>query len=794
MASPSLASVDAWWRAATYLSAAQLYLVDDVLLRRPLESGDLKRRLLGHWGTAPALNLVYAHANRVIRERQLEAIFVCGPGHGGQAMVANAWLDGTYSELYPRIGRDAEGIRSLCRQFSFPGGVASHAAPSTPGSINEGGELGYSLGHAGGAMLDDPDAVAFCVIGDGEAETATLAASWQLPRILHPRADGAVLPVLNLNGWKIANPTLLARIPEGELRSLLRGGGWEPAFVDVRAGEDPMDAHEAMAQAMDAALERIEELREGAPSRHAGPRPMIVLRSPKGWTGPREVDGLPVEGTWRAHQIPLGGVREDAGRRAQLEQWLRSYRPEELFDDSGAPVPEIDALQPEPAQRMSGSTRTNGGVRHRLHLPHAEHHAVALHGGHTGRASATAVAGEWLTDLVDANPHCFRLFGADEIESNKLAAVLRGSPRQWGLPIGPLDEHLGERGRSIELLSENLLQALAEGYTLTGRHAMFTSYEAFIHIVDSMFNQLAKWIESAGEVAWREPLPAFTYLLSSHVWRQDHNGFSHQDPGFMSVVADKRADLTRIYLPPDANTLLAVLERALPDRDVVNLVIAGKHEQPVWLGLSDSRRHLRAGISVWDWASTDGDPDVVLACAGDVPTMEAIAAAELIRRDTPWVEVRVVNVIDLMRLVPADRHPHGLDAERWRELFPDGVPVVFAFHGYPALVHQLLHGREDPTRFHVHGFRERGTTTTPFDMLMLNDLDRYTLAADAAGRACPDGSAAQAQQDWEAMRRRNREYAYAEGIDLPEIEHWRFRSKEGTERARDVARGRRSAR
>ncbi|MBI5160720.1 MAG: phosphoketolase family protein [Micrococcales bacterium] len=768
-----LETVDAWWRAANYLSVAQLYLRDDVLMRMPLEPADIKRRLLGHWGTVPALNLVYAHTNRLIVEHDLRAVYVCGPGHGGQAMIANAWLEGTYSELFPEIGRDEEGIRALCRRFSFPGGVASHAAPSTPGSINEGGELGYSLVHAAGAVLDNPDLVAVCVIGDGEAETATLVASWQVSRLLNPVTDGHVLPILNLNGWKIANPTLLARIPEAELRSLLVGGGWEPTFVSVESDDDHETVHRRMASAMDAALTGTERVRA-----HGGARPMIVLRSPKGWTGPGEVDGLQVEGTWRSHQIPLSEVREDEAHRRLLEEWLRSYRPQELFTAEGAPSPALDALRPVPERRISASVHMNGGVREPLRLPAEGTGAVDTGGTRTTLASATGAAGEWLADLVRRNPRTFRLFGADEVESNRLEAVLEVSPRQWALPIGPLDEHLAASGRVIELLSENILQGLAEGYALTGRHPLFTSYEAFIHIVDSMFNQFAKWIESAQGVSWREPIPAFTYLLSSHVWRQDHNGFSHQDPGFMDVVADKRPDLTRIYLPPDANTLIAVLERAMPRTDVVNLVIAGKNEQPAWLDPAEARRHAEAGIGSWAWAGTPGGesaPDVVLACAGDVPTIEAVAAAGLIRREAPGIEVRVVNIVDLMRVVPEDRHPHGLADERWEELFPLEVPVVMAFHGYPVLVHRLLHGRARAERVHVHGFQEKGTTTTPFDMLMLNDLDRYALAIDAVQRVAGDDPArAETLAGWQGMRQANRRHAYAEGTDLPEIENWRF--------------------
>ncbi|TPW78532.1 phosphoketolase family protein [Schumannella sp. 10F1B-5-1] len=772
----TLDAVDAWWRAANYLSAAQLYLVDDVLLTRPLEQRDVKRRLLGHWGTVPALNLVYAHASRAVIDHDLEALFVCGPGHGGQAMLANAWLDGSLSQLEPETSRDAEGIARMCRRFSFPGGVASHAAPTTPGSINEGGELGYSLAHAVGAALDDPELVVFCVIGDGEAETATLAASWQLPRLLDPEHDGRVVPVLNLNGWKIANPTLLSRIPEEELRALLHGGGWEPLFVDATADEPASAVHPRLAAAMDAAVTRH-------PARGER-RPMIVLRTPKGWTGPAEVDGEPVEGTWRSHQIPLDGVHDDPTRRAKLEAWMRSYRPEELFESDGRPIDLIERLRPAPERSMSASPRANGGVRTPLDLPDTCTAAAGVDSRRDTRASATGTAGPWLADVIRRNPDSFRLFGADEVESNRLEAVLDASPRQWAARIEPIDEGLAPHGRIIELLSENLLQGLAEGYALTGRHPLFTSYEAFIHIVDSMFNQYAKWIESARDVAWREPLPAFTYLLSSHVWRQDHNGFSHQDPGFLDVVADKRAELTRIYLPADANTLLAVLEHALPSRDVVNLVVAGKHEQPAWLDLVEARDHLERGASVWPWAGSDGEPDVVLACAGDVPTIEAVAAAQLIRDEVPWLDVRVVNIVDLMRLVSDDRHPHGMSEADWQRLFPIDVPVVFAFHGYPALVHRLLHGREQTERFHVHGFQEKGATTTPFDMLMLNDLDRFTLAADAVQRAVgtgsPDEPAAGADvvAGWMRRRDQNREHAYREGVDLPEIEEWRFSVRE----------------
>lgn len=767
--------VDAWWRAANYLAVGQIYLLDDPLLREPLTPASVKPRLLGHWGTTPILNLVWAHLNRVIVERDAEVLFVAGPGHGGPGIVASGWLDGTYSELYPQVSRDEQGMRRLFRQFSFPGGIPSHAAPETPGSLNEGGELGYSLVHAAGAVLDNPDLVAACVVGDGEAETGTLAASWHLGAFLNPVSDGTVLPILNLNGYKIANPTLLARMPEEQLAELLRGYGWAPLFVAGGFdGEDPRAVHERFAGALERAFDDIAAIRAAAAAGDtARPRwPAIVLRTPKGWTGPREVDGLPVEGTWRAHQVPLAGVRDDPAHLAQLESWLRSYRPAELFDDEGRPRELLDAVRPRGDRRMSATPHADGGrLRRPLTLPPIDPHAVV--GGRGTSAEPTRRLGGWLRDVIAANPTTFRLFGPDEVASNRLDAVYEVTAKQWQGDLLPTDEHLAPHGRVIEVLNENLAQGLLEGYLLTGRHGVFTSYEAFIHIVDSMFNQYAKWLESSAEVEWRHPVSAFTYLLSSHVWRQDHNGFSHQDPGFLDHVVNKRAGVVRVYLPPDANSLLVTMEHCLQTRDLVNVVVAGKQPTPSLLDLDEARSHGEQGLGVWEWAGSEvaGDePEVVLACAGDVPTVEALAAARILRDEIPDLRLRFVNVVDLMRLQPANEHPHGLDDEAFDAVFTRDKPIVFAFHGYPALIHRLSYRRAGHAGLHVRGFVERGTTTTPFDMLMLNDLDRFRLVMDVLHRVprlrdTAAGLARRMADERDIHRRYTREH----GEDMPDV-------------------------
>ena len=778
--------VDAWWRAANYLTVGQIYLRENALLTRPIARDDIKPRLLGHWGTSPALSLVYAHLNRVIRRDDRDLLYVCGPGHGGPAMVANTWLEGTYSELFPDVSLDATGMQRLFRQFSSPGGIPSHAAPETPGSINEGGELGYSLSHAYGAVLDDPDLVAVCVIGDGEAETGPLATSWHANKLLDAVHDGAVLPILNLNGYKIANPTILARIPEGELLELFRGYGYQPIVVSGGFdGEDPMVVHRQMAAALDESFRRIDEIQREARSGDGVERPrwpMIVLRSPKGWTGPREVDGKKVEGTWRAHQVPLSGVRENDEHREQLDAWMRSYGAEGLFDESGAPAAFLDALRPRGEKRMSAIPVSNGGlVRRDLSLTDYRAHAVETSDDRRTTAEATRVLGRWLADVVRDNPETFRLFGPDETVSNRLDPVFDVTDRVWAADIEADDEHVARSGRVMEVLSEHLLHGLMEGYLLTGRHGLLNTYEAFVHIVDSMFNQHAKWLESAAEIEWRAPISGFTYLLSSHVWRQDHNGFSHQDPGFLDVVVNKQAHLVRIYLAPDANTLLAVADHALRTTDVVNVIVAGKQEAPAWLSLEEAEAHVAAGAGIWEWAGTEGtpvegvDPDVVLACAGDVPTLETVAAADILKERLPQLVTRVVNVVDLMRLQDVREHSHGLTSDDFDALFTTSAPVVFDFHGYPSLVHQLTYRRTNHDSLHVRGFQEKGTTTTPFDMAMLNDIDRFRLVLDVLHRV--PGLADEHPElvaEFEAKREEARAYAYEHGEDLPEVVEWEF--------------------
>ncbi|WP_433155453.1 phosphoketolase family protein [Actinomadura nitritigenes] len=770
------ASIDAYWRAANYLSAGQIYLLDNPLLREPLRPEHIKPRLLGHWGTSPGLNFCYVHLNRVIKARDLDAVYIMGPGHGGPSAVANAWLEGTYSEVYPAVSQDAAGMRALFRQFSFPGGIPSHVAPETPGSIHEGGELGYSLAHAYGAAFDNPGLVVACIVGDGEAETGPLAASWHSTKFVDPVNDGAVLPILHLNGYKIANPAVLARIPEEELVRLFEGYGHAPIVV---SGDDPATLHRDMAAALDRALDEIARIQcaareEGATGR---PRwPMIILRTPKGWTGPKEVDGLPVEGTWRAHQVPLAGVRDDPEHLAELEAWLRSYRPEELFDDAGRPVPALRDLAPSGNRRMSANPHANGGLLLRpLDLPDPRAYGVPVDEHGTATAEATRVLGGYLRDVVAANPRSFRIMGPDETASNRLGAVFEVTDRVFEGDRRDTDEHLARSGRVMEVLSEHLCQGWLEGYLLTGRHGLFNSYEAFIHIVDAMFNQHAKWLKVTRHLPWRRSIASLNYLLSSHVWRQDHNGFTHQDPGFLDVVLNKKAEITRVYLPPDANTLLSVADHCLRSRDYVNVIVAGKQPAPVWLPMDQAIAHCARGIGIWEWASTDGgaDPDVVLACAGDVPTLETLAAVDLLRRFFPGLRVRVVNVVDLMRLQPVEEHPHGLPDVEFDALFTADKPVIFAFHGYPYLIHRLAYRRHGHHNLHVRGYKEEGTTTTPFDMVMLNDLDRFHLVVDVIDRVPSLGSrVANVRQRMLDERLRLRAYTREHGEDAPEVRDW----------------------
>ena len=775
-----LARVDAWWRAANYLSVGQIYLLDNPLLREPLDLSHIKPRLLGHWGTTPGLNFIYAHMNRAIRARDLEAIFIAGPGHGGPGVLANSWLEGTYSEVYPGVGRDIDGMRRLFRQFSFPGGVSSHVGAETPGSIHEGGELGYSLLHAYGAVFDNPGLIACCVIGDGEAETAALAASWHSNKFLNPACDGAVLPILHLNGYKIAGPTVLARIGDDELTQLLRGLGHEPYFV---SGDEPAAMHRDMAAAMDRALDairaiQVEACEDGFDRRRHGP--MIVLRSPKGWTGPKTVDGRAIDGTPRAHQVPLSGFAGQPAHIEQLEAWLRSYRPETLFDASGALDPEIAALAPRGPRRMSANPHANGGLLLRdLRMPDFRRYAVAVPQPGASRAEATRVTGAFVRDVMALNEpqRNFRLMAPDETTSNRLDAVFEMAKRMSAAEIRPGDDHIAPNGRVMEVLSEHLCQGWLEGYLLTGRHGLFTCYEAFIPIIDSMFNQHAKWLKVAAGVPWRRPIASLNYLLTSHVWQQDHNGFSHQDPGFIDHVASKKASVARIYLPPDANTLLSVMDHCLRSRDLVNVIVIGKQPAAQWLDMAAAERHCSDGLGIWRWASSDAGetPDVVMACAGDVPTLETLAAVDLLRELLPALRVRVVNVVDLMALQPPSAHPHGIPDADFDSIFTRDSPVVFAFHGYPWMVHRLVYRRAGHAHFHVHGYQEEGSTTTPFDMTVLNRLDRFHLAADAIDQVPrlrdAAGHVRQILRDRLLM---HRAWIEAHGEDMPEILNWRW--------------------
>lgn len=773
-----LRTLDAHWRAANYLAVGQIYLMANSLLTEPLTAAHIKPRLLGHWGTSPGLNLVYTHLNRVIKDRGLDALCVWGPGHGGPAVLANSWLEGSYSQTYPDVSRDAAGMDRLFRQFSFPGGVPSHVAPETPGSIHEGGELGYSLAHAYGAAFDNPDLLVACVIGDGEAETGPLAASWHSNKFLDPVHDGAVLPILHLNGYKIANPTVLSRLPESELDELLRGYGHEPIHV---TSDDPHQVHRAMADAFDQALDRIALMQSAAREDGVAERvhwPMIVLRTPKGWTGPGEVDGVPVEGTWRAHQVPLSGVRENPQHLRQLETWLRSYRPEELFGADGRPAADVLACIPEGTRRLGANPHANGGLLVRdLPMPSLDPFAVPVDKPGATLHEPTRVLGDLLEQVMrdTSERRDFRLVGPDETASNRLDAVFNASGKAWQAQILQVDEHLDRHGRVMEILSEHLCQGWLEGYLLTGRHGLFSCYEAFVHIVDSMVNQHIKWLRTSRELAWRAPIASLNYLLTSHVWRQDHNGFSHQDPGFVDHVLSKSPEVVRVYLPPDANTLLSVADHALRSRDYVNVIVAGKQPCFDWLSMDEARAHCARGAGIWDWAGTEngGEPDVVLACAGDVPTLEVLAAAQLLRDHLPQLAVRVVNVVDLAWLLPREEHPHGMGDFEHDGLFTTDKPVIFAYHGYPWLIHRLAYRRTGHANLHVRGYKEMGTTTTPFDMVVRNDMDRYRLVMDVIDRV--PGLAVRAaavRQQMADARTRHHAWIREHGTDLPEVTDW----------------------
>lgn len=779
--------IDRYWRAANYLSVGQIYLLDNPLLREPLRAEHIKPRLLGHWGTTPGLNFVYAHLNRAIRDRDLNALYICGPGHGGPAMVANTYLEGTYSEIYPEVTQDAEGLRKLFRQFSFPGGVPSHAAPETPGSINEGGELGYALAHAFGAAFDNPNLVVACVVGDGEAETGPIAAAWHSNKFLNPAHDGAVLPILHLNGYKIANPTIFGRMDDEELRALFTGYGYEPFFVE---GDSPEKMHPLMADTLDTVLDRIATIqRQAREPGWSGERPrwpMIVLRSPKGWTGPKEVDGKKVEDFWRSHQVPVSNARGDDDHRRILENWLRSYRPEELFDQNGRLRPELAALAPEGNRRMGANPHANGGLLKRdLTLPDWKTFALEIREPGGVKAEATRIMGAYLRDVIKLNRDNFRLMGPDETSSNRLDAVFDVTDRVWMERVEPYDEHLTRDGRVMEILSEHLCQGWLEGYLLTGRHGLFSCYEAFIHIVDSMFNQHAKWLKVTRELPWRKPIASLNYLLTSHVWRQDHNGFSHQDPGFADLVANKKADIIRVYFPPDANTLLWVTDHCLRTYNRVNVITAGKQPSPQWLSVEEAERHCKAGAGAWDWAGTVSpgeEPDVVMACAGDVPTLETLAAVDILRSAFPDLKIRVVNVVDLMTLQSASEHPHGFEDDVFDALFTKDKPVIFAYHGYPYLIHRLTYRRTNHDNLHVHGFREEGTTTTPFDMVVMNSLDRFHLAMAVAKRV--DRLQGRTDTLFEQLNQKLAEHAAyirEHGEDMPEIREWGWPYKTAAE-------------
>jgi xylulose-5-phosphate/fructose-6-phosphate phosphoketolase len=775
-----LRRIDAYWRAANYLSVGQIYLYANPMLREPLKIEHIKPRLLGHWGTTPGLNFVYVHFNRVIKKYDLNVIYIAGPGHGGPGMVANTYLEGTYTELYPNITQDEEGMCKLFKQFSFPGGIPSHAAPETPGSIHEGGELGYSLMHGCGAVFDNPDLLVCCVVGDGEAETGPLATSWHINKFINPTRDGAVIPILHLNGYKIANPTLLARLSDEELTNLFTGYGWKPYFVE---GHEPERMHQLMAGTLDAIVDEIRSIQERA--RRTGHSalpvwPMIVMRSPKGWTGPKEVDGKPVEGTWRAHQVPVADLQLKPAHVKILEDWMKSYQPAELFDGKGRFIPELAELAPTGNRRMGANPHANGGVLLRdLIMPDFRKYAVPVPRPGTEYAEATRVMGTLLRDVMKLNAGAknFRLFGPDETSSNRLEKVFEATTKEWMERILPVDENLSPDGRVIEVLSEHMCQGFLEGYLLTGRHGLFSCYEAFIHIVDSMFNQHAKWLKVTRSIEWRRPISSLNYLLTSHVWRQDHNGFTHQDPGFIDHVVNKKADVVRVYLPPDANCVLSVTDHCLRSRHYVNVIVAGKQPALQWLDMERAIEHCTNGIGIWDWASTDTqtEPDVVMACAGDVPTLETLAAVDLLRQHFPDIKIRVINVVDLMTIQPSTEHPHGLSDADFDSMFTVDKPVIFAYHGYPWLIHRLTYRRRNHNNLHVRGYKEEGTTTTPFDMTVLNDLDRFHLAGDVVDRVPRlQRVGAHFKQRLRNLLVEHKQYIREHGEDMPEIRDWKW--------------------
>ncbi|MBI5860774.1 MAG: phosphoketolase family protein [Rhodocyclales bacterium] len=778
-----LEKMDAYWRAANYLSVGQIYLLDNPLLKQPLQLAHIKPRLLGHWGTTPGLNFIYVHMNRVIKQQDINAIFIAGPGHGGPAVVANTYLEGSYSELYSDISQDEEGMRRLFRQFSFPGGIPSHASPDTPGSIHEGGELGYALFHAYGAVFDNPDLIACCVVGDGEAETGPLATSWHSNKFLNPRTDGAVLPILHLNGYKIANPAVLARISHAELESLFVGYGYTPYFVE---GEEPEAMHRQMAATLDTVLAEIRDIQRKAREGGETTRPlwpMIVLRSPKGWTGPKDVDGLKTEGNWRSHQVPFSDM-EKTEHVLLLEVWMRSYRPHELFDEHGRLKPELAALAPTGARRMGANPHANGGVLLRgLRLPDFRNYAVTVITPGVTLAESTRVMGTFLRDVMQKNPDNFRVFGPDETASNRLGALFEVTNRAWMAERFDDDDHLAADGRVMEILSEHACQGWLEGYLLTGRHGLFSCYEAFIHIVDSMFNQHAKWLKVCAEIPWRRPIASLNILLTSHVWRQDHNGFSHQDPGFIDHVVNKKADIIRVYLPPDANTLLYVTDQCLKSRNLVNVIVAGKQPEQQWLDMEAAINHASAGIGLWEWACNDqpGEPDIVLAAAGDVPTLEMLAAIDILRQLAPELKIRFINVVDLMTLQPQEEHPHGLSNDEFNSLFRTNTPILFAYHGYPWLIHRLTYRRTSHANLHVRGYKEEGTTTTPFDMVVLNTLDRFHLVMDVANQVPKlQPQAAHIMQLMRDKLGQHTQYIHQHGEDMPEIRDWTWPYQGGT--------------
>jgi len=774
-----LAKIHAYWRAANYLSVGQIYLLDNPLLKQPLKSEHVKPRLLGHWGTTPGLNFIYVHLNRLIQEQELNIIYIAGPGHGGPALVANTWLEGTYSEYYPNVSQDELGMKTLFKQFSFPGGIPSHVAPETPGSIHEGGELGYALSHAYGAAFDNPDLLVTCVVGDGEAETGPMATAWHSNKFLNPANDGAVLPILHLNGYKIANPTVLSRIPHEELENLFLGYGYQPYFVE---GSDPELMHQKMAETLNLCCAEIKQIQNVARKDGVTERPrwpMIILRSPKGWTGPKEVDGKKTEGFWRSHQVPFSQVREISEHLLLLEQWLKSYQPEELFTEEGALIPELQALAPVGEKRMGDNPHTNGGkLLRKLRLPDFSTYAVNIEAPGKSVAEATRVQGKFLRDVMAANlaSKNFRLFGPDETASNRWADVFEVSGRTWMEKTITEDDHLEMDGRVMEILSEHTCQGWLEGYLLTGRHGFFNCYEAFIHIIDSMFNQHAKWLKTTSkDIAWRRPVASLNYLLSSHVWRQDHNGFSHQDPGFIDHVVNKKSDIIRVYLPPDANTLLSVTDHCLRSRNQINVIVAGKQPALQWLTMDQAIKHCSSGIGIWEWTSNDaeGDPDVVMACAGDVPTLETLAAVDILRQKLPELKIRVVNVVNLMTLQPKEEHPHGLPDRHFDDIFTTDKPIIFAYHGYPWLIHRLTYRRSNHHNLHVRGYKEEGTTSTPFDMVVMNDLDRFHLVADVVDRVPRlRQRAAYVKQYVRDQLIDHKHYIRQYGEDMPEIRDW----------------------